>query len=144
MKNKVLICINHELTDIQKQELVEVFKCDQNFHYLKNENQKLFNNLSNCSENTGWLKNKAKELVDYIIKNSFDYVVLPIGSPAFLWCLAQYVEKTMKNVSEIKFLFAHTKRVAFDTVDENGKVKKVSFFEHVCFIVFPDNNTIIK
>ncbi len=122
---KALVCLAHTLVPAQEAELKGKFKVEK-IEYLKDVSGSLFQKLTNCQPETTWLKDTAKEL--FRLCSKYDYIILPIGSPAFMWVFAT------EAVGAISALFAHSVRKSFDVVKGDGTVEKKSVFEHVKFI----------
>ncbi len=124
---KILKAMNHELTIKQLDELQELFGETKIFD-LNTTNPNLFNNISRIT-----LESNLNDLTNEFIKTiaDSDIVILPIGSPAFMFMLA----KKLSVCNDKRFLFAHTDRKVVEKTNEDGTVTKTSVFEHQKFIV---------
>lgn len=122
MKNNpkfVLWCPQHAPTEEQLKELDSVV-C-----YLKDISPDLFKELQNTGEkNLGFY---ASKLLDMFAL--YDIVVLPIGSPAFVFVLGDLIPNDVKH----KIVFAHSERESVDIPQPDGTVVKKSVFKHIKF-----------
>jgi len=119
--NKVLWCPQHQITEEQKTELKGSVIIP-----LNTRNRYLMEELSALN-----VDSDIDDLVKFlslIIDTDFDEVVLPIGSPHFMFKLAQ------KCVGlDVTFLFSYSKRVSEEKT-VNGKTIKTSTFKHIKFL----------
>jgi hypothetical protein len=130
---RILKVLVHKLTATQEQELAgsEIVE-------LKAIAPELADFLANTPDDWEALSQKAEELVK--ISQDFDAALLPGGSPAFAWVLAQ------KWPTDVKPLFAHSVRdsveksvekfVPIEGTDQFSKkavVEKVAVFNHIRF-----------
>jgi len=127
---KILILMNHKLTDEQEKELK-----DQGYeiHYLPRKLQEKFSNVDPSN-----VVCAAKEIADYVLNNDFDAVVLQGHNVlcAYLWYLL------MKN--NVRILYAHSKREVQEIPQEDGSVKKVSIFKHEGFHEYANFPVLLK
>lgn len=107
---KVLNCTQHNLTPEMIQSLG-----DAEIVNLRDADPKLFGELSNVSIDSD-LSGLARDLNNLVDK--FDEVILPIGSPAFMWEFAREFTGTCA------ILFAHSNRIVTIHLDST---KTVSF-----------------
>lgn len=98
----------------------------------------LFNTLQNITED-GELKKLALRLLRVV--NQFDYVHLPIGSPAFMWIFAQVCAEYYDSGDGVwhqplqaKILFSYSKRDSVDEKFPDGTVKKRQIFKFEKFV----------
>ena len=63
----------------------------------------------------------AKVIVEY------DVALLPAGSPALMWMVAQLMTNTGTHIG-----FSYSKRISEERI-ENGKTVKTSTFDHICW-----------
>ena len=144
MKKKILWCPQHQITEEQEKELGQEWPGFK-IATLEKEYGKLFNMLQNCPIERVKLKRLALELKKTTEK--FGLVVLPIGSPAFMWEFAQRITCSYKLSSDSdsdsdirvygpQFLFSHSRRVLKDILQKDGTVIKISIFKHVKFFGF--------
>lgn len=115
----LLVCMQHNLTQQQFNELK-----DYDIFYLKDVNPDLFKYIANCPGDEEELRNISFQLIE--VANKYSTVLLPIGSPAFMYLFAQEFFG--------KVLFSHSERISKDEMQADGSVKKVSIFNHVKFI----------
>ncbi|HPL94814.1 MAG TPA: hypothetical protein PLK02_06915 [Paludibacteraceae bacterium] len=95
---------------------------------LRDENNELFKQISNISVDAN-LNDLAEQLLN--VAKEFDMVILPIGSPAFMF---KFATKTHANMN-ITFLFAHSDRSVIEKTNNDGTITKTSVFKHVKFLV---------
>ena len=117
---KILIAMQHNLQQGQTEELLESgFQPTESeaFNALKPE-------LSNINFDAD-LHELADKFVSLLEEEKFDAVLLPIGSPAFNFVLAQELAQT-----NIQVLFAHSQRLV--TLADDGSKNVV--FVHQGFI----------
>lgn len=83
--------------------------------------------------------------------NPFDAILLPGGSPAFMFAFARQVGLFQMSftgdtfagtggfdydVRATKFIFSHSVKVSVDQTQVDGSIRKVSVFQHEKFLVF--------
>jgi hypothetical protein len=124
---KILNTMQHALTSEQETDLGGMFGKHQ-LQNLRDVNNKLFKELSNISVDSN-LKELANELLD--ISTQFDAVILPIGSPAFMFTFSRLTHFHRNSV----FMFAHSDRIAIEKTNDDGTMSKTSVFKHVKFLV---------
>lgn len=124
---KALNTMQHPLTDDQIADLNNMFN-EVNVSKLMDVDLELSKQLSSVSVDAN-LDDLANKLIE--VARKFDIVILPIGSPAFMF---KFARKTHANV-DITFLFAHSDRVSIEKQNEDGTVSKTSIFKHVKFLV---------
>ncbi|HPW67759.1 MAG TPA: hypothetical protein PLS84_11860 [Salinivirgaceae bacterium] len=124
---KILNTMQHALTSEQETDLGGMF----GIYYLRelqDVNFELFKQLSNIAVDSD-LNDLANCLLE--VARKFDIVILPIGSPAFMF---KFATKTPANM-DITFLFAHSDRIAIEKTNDDGTITKTSIFKHVKFLV---------
>lgn len=96
--------------------------------FLKEINPELFNELCNSPSDAIGLSKLAEKLCKEM---SGKAIIQPAGSPAFQCALGKEIE-ARRNLSlpTPKVIYAHSKRVSVDEMQEDGTVKKVSIFKH--------------
>jgi hypothetical protein len=124
---KILNTMQHVLTDEQIADLSGMFN-NANVSDLRDVDNELFKQLSSVSVDAS-LNDLANQLLE--VSRKFDIVILPIGSPAFMF---KFATKTHANM-DIVFMFAHSDRIAIEKQNEDGTVTKTSVFKHVKFLV---------
>lgn len=124
---KILNTMNHVLNDDQIADLSGMFN-NVNVSDLRDVDNELFKQLSNIAVDSN-LNDLANSLLE--VARKFDIVILPIGSPAFMF---KFATKTHANM-DIVFLFAHSERVSIEKQNEDGSVTKTNIFKHVKFLV---------
>ena len=73
--------------------------------------------------------NTFMDIVAHLL--DYDYAVLPCGSPALAWQIAQHC--VFANSNRTKFLFAYSERVSEEMTLPDGSVEKKSTFAHKGF-----------
>jgi hypothetical protein len=126
-KMAILNTIQHPLTEVQISQL-EMLGEQETIIHLRNSNPELFNHIANSPADEYLLTLLADKLVQVVINEGFSSVILPLGSPAFMFELGKIIGKRGLNH---KNFFAHTERRSTEEVQDDGSVKKVSLFEHV-------------
>lgn len=128
----ILNTIQHNLTDLQSDQLTEMgFDWDA-VEPLKEFFPEVFASLSNSPADEETLIHLAEILITIIRAGMYEAVILPLGSPAFMFTFAKLIGK---QDSTTKFLFAHTERQSVDELQPDGSVKKVAVFNHVKWLV---------
>lgn len=122
----ILWCPQHQPT---KQQLEQLPK--HRINLLSEVDSELFKSLSALEADSD-LDQLTDKLIKLISINT--HVVLPIGSPAFMFLLSAKLSRIEFNFKTI--LFAHSKRVSKEMTSPDGEVSKVSRFVHEKFIVF--------
>lgn len=128
---KVLVAMQHKLTDAQLSSIVDCSKMDKpvDVVYLKDVDADLFASLASMKWGDD-LNALAKRLHNAINDGGYLAVIMPIGSPAFMatFCM-------MKTDNMPRLLFSHSDRVSVD----NGDGTKTSTFVHVKWIAAGDD-----
>jgi len=142
---KILKAMQHDLTQTQKQEIALMFMGNDlgddglpldieaeavEIHNLKDVKTELFNALANCPADKEVLEELA--LCLSAVCMHFDAVILPIGSPAFMFAFS--------TLCKTPVLFSHSERVSKEVTDDSGTVTKTSVFEHIRFIFINHHN----
>ena len=134
-KTKILVCLQHTLSDEQKKELTGLFNMTE-ISLLSDVNPDLFNRLANSPDDAKEMGVLASEFADELA--DWDGVLLPIGSPAVMFRMAVKIGQYISDPAKVfpYFIFAHTDRVSEDIVQPDGSIKKVSVFKHKHFSIF--------
>jgi hypothetical protein len=125
---KILNTMAHVLTDEQIIDLNNMFDNVEVLD-LRDVDNELFKQLSNIAVDSN-LNDLANQLLS--ITKEFDIIILPIGSPAFMF---KFARRTHAKVDIITFLFAHSDRVSIEKQNEDGTVTKTNIFKHVKFLM---------
>jgi len=125
----ILNTMQHSLTNQQSDQLTDMGHDWDSIVSLKELDPDLFAGVSNCPADERILQMLAERLAN-VIMDGYEAVILPIGSPAFMFILS----RSFGSVRP-KFLFAHTERMSEDQRQDDGTVKKVSIFKHIKWIV---------
>lgn len=128
---KILNTMQHALQSVQLNELAEIYGANILVDYLSTVNPGLFAELSNCPANTDRLEALAIELCSVIKNENYEAVILPIGSPAFMFIFAKRA-----NTMSANCLFAHSIRQSVERTNADGTVTKTQVFNHLKFIEF--------
>jgi len=124
---KILNTMAHVLTDEQIIDLNNMFT-QNNISNLRDIDSELFKQLSNINADSS-LNDLVNQLLS--ITKEFDIIILPIGSPAFMFKFA----RRTKGIMDKNFLFAHSDRISIEKQNEDGTVTKTNIFKHVKFLV---------
>lgn len=130
---KILKCLNHALTADQVEsllELVDNVNEDVEIVLLEDIDKNLFDKIKNSPDNIQDLNILAEEL--YGVVHEYDFVILPIGSPAFMFRFARILGMYGTTCT---FLFSHSERESVE-VETNGVVEKKSVFKHKKWLVY--------
>lgn len=122
----ILWCPQHQPTKRQLEELPK-----HKINLLSEIDSELFKSLSSLEADSD-LDQLTDKLIKIISVNT--HVVLPIGSPAFMFLLSTKLSRINFHYKTI--LFAHSKRVSEETISPEGEIIKNSKFIHEKFIVF--------
>ena len=125
---KILIALQHQLTEEQLTEL-NTLGTQVEIEYLKDVNAELFSNVANSPDNVRDLAIAAQEMEN--LSRGYDKVLLPIGSPAFMFCFSSVVATRQPKT---RFLFSHSERQSIEAPGPGGVVEKKMIFKHVKFI----------
>ena len=128
----VLNTIQHMLTNIQSDQLTRMDYNWDEIVSLKDLDSNLFDALGNSPADERTLISLAERLLKVIEPEKYEAVILPLGSPAFMFTFAKLVGRRDFTT---KFLFAHTERKSVDEPQPDGSVKKVAVFQHVKWLV---------
>ena len=123
---KVLKVLNHALTDEQAKALNELYDERVIIDDLPKEFATF---LQNTPGNERRLYEEANALARYIARQGYDAVILPAGSPAFMFLFARASEDL-----SVAFLFAHSERQVVEKKRPDGSVEKTSTFKFVKWI----------
>ena len=124
----ILICMQHQLTEEQLTEL-NILDTQVKIEYLKDVDLTLFNNVANSPSDIRELAIVAQEMEN--LCRNYNKVLLPIGSPAFMFCLASVIATRQPKT---RFLFSHSERQSIEAPGPGGVVEKKIIFKHVKFI----------
>jgi hypothetical protein len=130
----VLWTPQHEPTPEQVSELRQIAEFGE-LKKLSNIAPDLCGQLQNCPAEG--LDDLARRL--YSVCQDFSVVILPIGSPAFMWkfsIVCSQVAHRPDHGHIPVWLFAHSIRESRDEPQSDGSVKKTSVFRHERFIRF--------
>lgn len=139
---KILNTMQHALTDEQIIDLNNMFT-QNNISNLRDVDNELFKQISNISVDAN-LNDLAEQLLN--VAKEFDIVILPIGSPAFMFKFATKIPPKFPSIlfpnifnppvnMDLTFLFAHSDRVSVEKQNEDGTITKTNIFKHVKFLV---------
>jgi len=139
---KILNTMAHALTDEQIIDLNNMFT-QNNISNLRDVDNELFKQLSNITVDSD-LNYLANWLLE--VARKFDIVILPIGSPAFMFKFATKIPPKFPSIlfpnifnppvnMNLTFLFAHSDRISIEKQNEDGTVTKTNTFKHVKFLV---------
>ena len=120
---KVLSIMAHELSQYQRDDFARSNEGIVDIQQLKDVNEALYKELTQCSPFINDLESLAEEIA--LIATDYDAIILPIGSPAFMFLLA-------RELHGVECWFSHSERVS-----EEDPVTgiKVSTFKHIRFIL---------
>lgn len=124
---KILNTMQHALTDEQIIDLNNMFT-QNNISNLRDVDNELFKQISNISVDAN-LNDLAEQLLN--VAKEFDIVILPIGSPAFMFTFSRLTHFHR----DIVFIFAHSDRISVEKQNEDGTITKTNVFKHVKFLV---------
>lgn len=135
-RNKVLVCLNYTLTENQKAELY-ILGYDT-IVYLAEIDPILSAKLMHTPADERELQHLAYWLGNIVKNAGVSAVVLPIGSPAFMYLFTLRMSCQRKK----QVFFSHSDRVSREVVKEDGSVEKMSEFRHVRFLKFQADGNI--
>lgn len=100
--------------------------------FLKDINPELFAEICDSPADGDELRKLAEKLCEATAGKA---LIQPAGSPAFQFALGKEIKDRRGGWYEIPtprpfIVYAHSKRVSIDEVQEDGTVKKISFFKH--------------
>lgn len=134
---KILNTMNHVLSNEQIIDLNNMFD-NVDVLDLRDVDNELFKQLSNITVDSD-LNYLANCLLE--VARKFDIVILPIGSPAFMFKFATKIPPKFPSIfnppvnMDLTFLFAHSDRVSVEKQNEDGTITKTNVFKHVKFLV---------
>jgi hypothetical protein len=67
------------------------------------------------------------------LADKFDRVILPVGSPAFMFQFALELGLNNDPLCLDRYYFAHSVKESVEAAQADGSVKKTSVFKHVRF-----------
>lgn len=127
---KILNATAHEITHEQKMELAEIYGVD--FILVSTRLAGMDNQIIDYLRSTPFqykYDDTYQDVASFFKK--YDAVILPCGSPALAWRIAQEFYFTTENRTQI--LFAYSERVSQEVALPNGSVEKISTFAHKGF-----------
>lgn len=127
---KFIWCSVHTPSAEQLAELKSAWGMKGELIYLKDIYPSTQEFLNNCDADYTNLLQYAKDLHE-IARSEDAVLVQPGGSMAFQYVMGK-VRMTSLHMSTV--LYAHSERVSEDIPQEDGTVKKVSYFKHMCFV----------
>lgn len=122
----------HDMLDEQFEDLKNnhFFNLErENIKMLKDINKDLFNQISNTPSKKADILLLVNKFVNFMVNNNFSVVIQPEGNIVFQIYLAN---ACMKN--NIAMYYAHSERVSEERKTEDGRIEKISYFKHKCFI----------
>lgn len=125
----VLVCMQHRLTQEQIDALVSIVGYTE-IAYLENEEPELFEALKNSPGNRDELDFLVARMAIFIKKFPAKWIILPIGSPAFMFLLSRRLESIRKRY----YLFAHMEVSEREEKTTDGQIKKSSTLQFVKWI----------
>ena len=126
---KFIWCSVHTPSAEQIAELQSAWGMEGELVYLKDIYPSLQEFLNNCTDSYYDLIQHAKDLHE-VARSEYAILVQPGGSQAFQYVLGKIA---MTNLHKNAVLYAFSERVSEDIPQEDGSVKKVSYFKHKCF-----------
>lgn len=123
----IINTMQHQLTAIQIRNLENSSIGNNDIVSLKEIDNGLFTELANCPADVNKLYELAARLTSIINDKKPEAVILPIGSPAFMFILSK--EIGMNN--RTRFMFSHTERNSVDEHQPDGSIVKRVVFNHV-------------
>lgn len=108
--------------------------------YMKDLNKELFERVCKSPDNYLEMSELASNLIDYMVKNNYRFLVQPAGSPTFqtvlgMSLMASRVISDMLNMRHpLTIVNSHSDRVSVDAHNPDGSVTKTSMFKHIKFI----------
>jgi len=124
---KLLIAVNHQLTNSQISELPHY-----EVTYLRDENPGLFARLGACPADQNELVALATEFWYFVLERKYEVVFGPIGSPALMFMLGQMAGAwSQEAAAHPDFIFSFSERVSVETPKEGGSVVKSVVFKHL-------------
>lgn len=121
-------CSAHTPSAEQLEELSSVWGVKE-LLYLKDTHPSMQEFLNNCGNDTSELVKHAKSLHE-IARTEEACLVQVGGSSAFQYIFGKL---GMTSFYVTYCLYAHSERVSEDIPQEDGSVKKISVFKHICF-----------
>lgn len=119
---KILVAMNHKLSWEQVTSLEQKYS-NLEIVYLCDIQPAMFECLANCPDEEQQLQVLAHNLSTIAL--AFDKIILPIGSPAFMYIFAR--------INYIEALFSHSIRCSEEVETANG-IEKRSVFKHIKWI----------
>ena len=123
----ILNTIQYMLTNKQSDQLTVMGFDWDSVISLKELDPDLFGSLSNSPADERILDMLAQRLTKLISIDGYEAIILPLGSPAFMFAFS----RASANLHNCVFLFAHTERMSEDQIQTDGSTKKVAVFQHV-------------
>lgn len=123
---KVLSCLAHNLSPEQQAELQ-----NHEINTLKAVHPELFGLLSQCPDDVQILEKAVFQLMR--LSDSFDAILLPLGSPAFMFFFALQTGLYNDPRCFDKYFFAHSVRESKEEERPDGSIAKTNVFRHIRF-----------
>jgi len=120
---KILKLINHDLTEEQTKDLFKLIP-DMQLLELPTDLKKW---TTQSPDSPNGINFAVGEIIGFIDQNKVDVVLLPAGSPAFMFVFAHRIKQDLPFV---KCLFSHSVREFQETKRDDGSVKKINIFKH--------------
>ena len=123
-KIKIIKLVNHELTSEQLDDLkcFEVVELPESWREI----------LSQTPDNAGDINKVVSALVTKINSHGAEFVLSPVGSPAFAAALSIALEK-----EGIVQIFSHSVREFKEIRNADGSIAKTNVFRHIKYINMP-------
>ena len=122
MAKKMILLFSHTLSEKQREDAKKSYGVSE-FIYLKRELQQIWSNISEDVENISGLLKDIKNFIKVTAKK--DDIVLIQGDFGAVYEMINF----SKELGLIT-VYATTKRVASENINENGQSIKKSLFEH--------------
>lgn len=143
----VINLTQHNLTQDQISDL-EKFYPGHDILNFKDFDPPMFEKLSQTPGNVDEIRNLAVEFFNWlekkIVEKNIAAVILPIGSPAFIFALGMLYQSKIeeayekdeinKPILKPDILFSHSERTTIEETNSDGQVIKKSIFKHVKFL----------
>ena len=125
----IINTMQHNLTPVQITDLDSVCKCDTVVKLSELEPE-LFAKLANTPADMDEIHNLVEQFIGMLRKYHPEAVILPIGSPAFMFSLACEIGRLEADYWT-KLLFSHTERQSVEEIQPDRSVIKKQIFNHV-------------
>ena len=125
----IINTMQHTLTEKQVLDLFGLVGERQSVVLLKDLEAELFAKLANSLADEKELSSLAIDLINVIRKNNPEAMIMPIGSPAFMFSFGMAVGR-LEAECWTKFLFSHTERESVEEKQADGTITKKTVFDH--------------